>query len=470
MKRIVGMVLSFTVTALVAGFFSRFDVDPHHDGIFLKPAVDMVNGQFLFKDSFSIYGPGASVFHYLVLSLFGSSLIVLKLATALVYGLTAAVLFYISSVILPFAVACVVMLLWIFMAPYYEPNVTFFIWPSIYALFFQLSAAACCIAWLKKGGPVLLALSGFCVAATVWIRLPVGGLLYLAFVVYLIVDRKIQNKKTFIFHISFLIFNACAILMLWTYKVISEWFFQSVVFVSWWHSAVLGGRIFGIVFLEKMLPLSYGPISVWVLLPASAVYVIWKKIKNPEIILLAFVGLASWVQYYPMNDIHHIYWAATPFFPLLVWTFYTHPQKARHTVIALGVLCILFIPDIYNRARMVRHKLKGEYIKIQSPAILRGMLVRKTNFDEIQKQYTTIRRFTTVHPDGMVVSTGPDVLYTTFATNTKNCHPFTSNWGWEVYNKSFHEDYFVQIRKCKQVKGNNLLLISKTVPTCSCSN
>ncbi len=471
MKRIVGIILSFTLTALVAGFFSRFDVDPHHDGIFLKPAIDMVNGQRLFKDTFSIYGPGASVIHYGILSVFGESLIFLKLGTALVYGLIAGVLFYISTSILPVIISYGVIILWVAMAPYYEPNVTFFIWPSVYALFFQLVAIACFIAWEKnKKHPVLLVLSGASVAATVWLRMPVGGLLYGAFIFFFISKRTILKTNTFIFHFSFFIVHMSVLVNLLVSGVFREWFFQSVQFISWWHTAVLGERIFPIVFLEKMLPLSYGPVSVWVLFPFTALYVLWKRIQNSTVTLLAMVGLSSWAQYYPMNDIHHIYWAATPFFPILIWVVYSHFNSVKRGTLALCILFVLFIPDIYNRARMIRHKLRGEYVKILVPSILKGMLVRQNTYSEIQKQVNTISQFENTHPDGMVIATGPDVLYTTFAKNKQNCHPFTSNWGWEVYNKTFNDSYHAAIKKCVQNNKGGVLILSKKASTCSCED
>lgn len=471
MKRLVGIVLSFTLTALVAGFFSRFDVDPHHDGIFLKPAVDMVNGQRLFKDTFSIYGPGASVIHYGILSVFGESLIFLKLGTAIVYGLIAGVLFYISSSVLPVLISYGVIILWVAMAPYYEPDVTFFIWPSVYALFFQLVAVACFIAWEKnKKHLVLLILSGASVSLTVWMRIPVGGLLYGAFIIFLIRGGYIKNKNTILFHISFFLLHISVVVNLWLSGVIREWYFQSVQFVSWWHAAVLGERIFPIVFLEKMLPLSYGPVSVWVLLPFSALYVLWKRIQNSDVVLLALVGLGSWAQYYPMNDIHHIYWAATPFFPILIWVVYSHFNSVKKGAWALCILFALFVPDIYNRARMIRHKLRGEYVKIYTPSIVKGMLVRQNTYSEIQKQVKIIAQFENTHPDGMVITTGPDVLYVTFAKNKQNCHPFTSNWGWEFYNKRFNDSYLAAIKKCVQNNKGGVLILSKKASTCSCED
>lgn len=459
MKRLLGIVISFALTAIVAGFFCRFDVDPHHDGIFLKPALDMVRGQRLFKDSFSIYGPLTSVLHFGILSMFGESLLMLKLATALVYGFIGALLFAVTSYILPFGIALFTVFLWIAVAPYYEPNVTFFIWPSVYALFFQLTTVVFLFLWIRKPREVFFIGAGLTSALVVWFRQPVGLLLYFAVCIYFLLIHAFHFRKTFVFHLSFFVTHITAIILLALYGVLKDWFFQSVVFVSWWHSAVLGGRIFPIVLLEKLFPLSYSPVSLWVLLPASAWFVLWKKIRKSEVVLLALVGIASWMQYYPMNDVHHIYWASTPFFPILIWLFYSYGKNTRGIIIAFCVLFILFVPDIYNRARMVKHKLTGSYVTIEKPLLLRHMLVRPEAYAEIQKMERNIHIFEKKNPNGIVITNGPRVLFTTFARNTVNCHPFTSNWGWEVYNKSFNAMYLQTLAECNHRLKRSVLVI-----------
>jgi hypothetical protein len=459
MKRLLGMVISFALTAVVAGFFCRFDVDPHHDGIFLKPAVDMLRGQHLFKDTFSIYGPLTSLFHFGILRLFGPSLLLLKLATALVYGFIGALLFATASLLLPFGIALGTVFLWVVVAPYYEPGVTFFIWPSVYALLFQMVTVVFLLLWIRQPKTIFLIAAGFSSALVVWFRQPVGLLLYLAVCTYFVMTKAVSIRKTGLFHLSFFGINMLAVLLLALYGVIRDWFFQSVVFVSWWHSAVLGGRIFPIVLLEKLLPLSYSPVSIWVLLPAAAGFALWKKIKKDEIILLALVGIASWMQYYPMNDIHHIYWAATPFFPVLVWLFYSYGKGSRRIFVALSILLTLFLPDIYNRARMIKHKLSGSYITVEKPALLRHMLVRPDAYAEIQKMEKKIQVFERKNPDGVVITNGPRVLFTTFAKNQTNCHPFTSNWGWEVYNASFNAEYLHTLAQCSQRLKRSVLVI-----------
>src|SRR3954470_22772839 len=58
MDRRDGVIAGVLVAALVAWLLPEvsYGVDPHHDGIMLKPALDVLAGQTLFRDTFMQYG------------------------------------------------------------------------------------------------------------------------------------------------------------------------------------------------------------------------------------------------------------------------------------------------------------------------------------------------------------------------------------------------------------------------------
>jgi len=451
MKRLLGFIGITALTTGITLFFSRYGVDPHHDGIFLKPAVDMLHGQRLFTDSFSIYGPLTSVVHYLSLRMFGEFLIIPKIITAITYGLIAGLLFLISSSLLPFGYALLSILIWIAMAPYYEVGVTFYIWPSVFSLLFQLLSVLFLTYWIKNKKVLFLILGGLCAGITFWFRQPVGALLYASVILFFIIRRKnIPFRTTLPFHISFFMTHLIALVTMTCFGVLKDWFFQSVIFISWWHKAVSGNKIYPLFVLEKLFPLSFNAISIWVVLPASAFYVLWKKIKKPELILLALVSLASWAQYYPMSDIHHNYWAATPLFPLIIAVGYYQSTNSKKRLLIMLFICILFFPDCYNRLRMARKKVMASYVSIQHPSLLKGMLVEKSKYEEIQTIEKKIQEYEKKNPTGLVITNGQRALYPLFAKNKTNCHPFTSNWGWDVYNHRFYLEYIKTIEACRR--------------------
>lgn len=46
-------ILLFFIVFISASYFSTFSVDPHHDGLMLKSALDVSRGQILYKDTFN---------------------------------------------------------------------------------------------------------------------------------------------------------------------------------------------------------------------------------------------------------------------------------------------------------------------------------------------------------------------------------------------------------------------------------
>ena len=64
----------FLTTFLISGYLSTIGVEPHHDGIMFKPAVDFAEGKMLFKESFSQYGALTVLLQGLAIKIFGEYL------------------------------------------------------------------------------------------------------------------------------------------------------------------------------------------------------------------------------------------------------------------------------------------------------------------------------------------------------------------------------------------------------------
>ena len=84
--------LAFTITIAVFLPFARLGIDPYHDGVMLKPALDVFSGQRLFGDTWSHYGALATYIQVFFLWAMGKSLLAVKVGTVLAYGLTASIL------------------------------------------------------------------------------------------------------------------------------------------------------------------------------------------------------------------------------------------------------------------------------------------------------------------------------------------------------------------------------------------
>ena len=175
----------FFLTFAVAGWFSTLGIDPHHDGIMLKPAIDFAEGKILFKETFTQYGALTTILQGVSLIIFGKYLVVIKLLTALFYSLIAALLYVIWKNVIPRYLAAMSCIIWLLLAPYFVWP--FLAWSSVYALFFQMLALYLVILFIKKSKKYLLVIAGFSAALCFWCKQTVGIFLIGAITIFIIV-------------------------------------------------------------------------------------------------------------------------------------------------------------------------------------------------------------------------------------------------------------------------------------------
>lgn len=174
-----------TALSLAAGLvvllipFARLGVDAHHDGIMLKPALDVLSGQVLFRDTFSQYGALTTYLQVAALWIH-LSLLSLRVQTVAAYGVALFFLYAAWRLILPrplTVVSCGVFVLFI---PVYEKNWVgdywlLLPWSSAFSLMFQgigLQALLKLVAGspARRWGWIL----GAACSCTFWCRQPVG--------------------------------------------------------------------------------------------------------------------------------------------------------------------------------------------------------------------------------------------------------------------------------------------------------
>src|ERR1041384_2798229 len=122
----------------------------------LKPALDVLNGQVLFRDTFSWYGVLTPYLNAVGLGVFGARLVVLRWMTVGLYGLAAATLVMCWRVLLPRSVAVLAFVVWLLGAP--VPALLLAPWPSVPALFFLGLGLLFLLQGVRSGGarrPVL---------------------------------------------------------------------------------------------------------------------------------------------------------------------------------------------------------------------------------------------------------------------------------------------------------------------------
>lgn len=175
---VIAVLLGIALVALLLPAAHR-KIDPHHDGIMLKPALDVLDGQVLFRDSFSQYG-ALSTYLQAAMLWFSPTLLCLRLTTVAAYVVILGLLYASWRLILPRTLTVVACLLFALFLPVYEKHWHHEYWPlvpwsSVYALLFQSLGIYAMFQIILHRRPGLSALLlGLACAATLWCRQPVG--------------------------------------------------------------------------------------------------------------------------------------------------------------------------------------------------------------------------------------------------------------------------------------------------------
>jgi 4-amino-4-deoxy-L-arabinose transferase-like glycosyltransferase len=468
MDRILPIILFF-LTLVLYGSFSRFSLDTAHDGAMFKPAMDVANGNMLFRDTFYQYGAFTALIQASALLIFGKYLITIKLLTVFVYGCTIVLLYYICRKFLPRAVSFSLSLIWICMAPYflYESFGWTYTWSSVYALFFQLLTSVFLIRYFESKHKSYIIGMGIATSLTFWCRQPVGIFLFMAILSFYSVLYKSGNisKENFLDNIFyFFVGNSfiSVIFMVWIIvnNAFLDWFRQSILFAfSFGQDRGSGYGLLAIIKTLFVVP-SKSVVSVWFLIPFATIFLSIRslthvlKVKNSThskiLLALTFIGYASWLQYFPYNDPAHAFWGSAPMTPLLAYVIYqcTREYVFQYFSISsltqkyctIAILFFFFLPDISFRMHDAIKKIHQKYYVISEPSVLRNILLTKEEKDWNLYVYNHIESYFSKNPTGNVTTNSPESLYLTFDQRIKNYHPVYMDWG-EVVNHTIYPDY-----------------------------
>lgn len=172
------LALALALVATLAYYpFAAVGFDAHHDGIMLKPALDVLSGQVLFRDSFTQYGPLTTYLQAVAVAM-NPTIVGLRLPTVLAQGLAVACFFLAWRAVLPRPLALVAAAVLIASPMFLKIGFPMHPWSSTLAMFFQ-SVALLSLVRLVEGEPsaVWAWLLGLACACTFWCRQPVGVLL-----------------------------------------------------------------------------------------------------------------------------------------------------------------------------------------------------------------------------------------------------------------------------------------------------
>lgn len=459
-------VIIFLTTFFVAGFFSTMGTDPHHDGILIKPAVDLLEGKMLFRDSFTQYGALTTILQTFALKLFGKYLITIKLETAFFYALISVLLYFIWSRLMSKKLAFFSSIILLLLAPYYI--FTFLPWSSVYALFFQCLTLYFLIKQQGVKSRRWLFFAGVTTSLTFWCKQNVGAFVLIPSIIYIVMTEILNKKKKGIILNLIQYINGGVL----TSLVFLTWFAVNSALIDWWKQSIVLATDFvkakskisliGSLFPAFVSPQYVGIFSIWAIMPVVTILAFFKGLfeKKPNIIIVitSLFSLFSWLQYYPITDIRHVFWSAAPMVGIVIYFLFILCESISNNkailkyFLFLFLIWLLFYPDITYRVSNAYKKITANYYFLENPKILKGVRLTKDEAFFYSKTYQAIVDYKKIHGDVNLITNSPNALYLTFA-RSDNFHPMYVDWGNTIY-----PDYY--LIKNDYIEKNKPLIIS----------
>lgn len=248
---LIGGLLAAGVVALLVPL-ARLGIDQHHDGVMLKPALDVLAGQVLFRDSFSQYGALTTYLQAMALWI-SPSLLSIRLLTVAAYGLTVVVLYAAWRLILPRSLAILSCLLFILFIPAYERdywNNEYWLlspWSSVFAMLFQSIGLYALFRMILGEHPRHWGvLCGVATACVFWCRQPVGiimagclGVIWLA-LHWTNWTPGTHSKRSVLGGLlaGFFAVNALLLGELYVTGALPQWWYQNFVWPGRWSASM----------------------------------------------------------------------------------------------------------------------------------------------------------------------------------------------------------------------------------------
>ncbi|MBI5619509.1 glycosyltransferase family 39 protein [Candidatus Gottesmanbacteria bacterium] len=443
MKRLDLYVLIFlcALTAIIFGYFSLFYVDIHHDFIMFKPAVDAARGKMIFRDTFVQHGALTTIFQAAGVKLFGEYLAVIRLQTVFFYVATIAVLYLVWRKFLSVRQATVAVIFWIALAPFYT-LMPFQPWSSVYSLFFQSVALLLFLKFCEKERLGYLLFTGIAAGLTFWSRTPVGVFLVGAIALFfplLTVMGVIRWKKG----LRFLLWLVLGVLI--GIVPVLLWLANAGALRDWWLQSIVYGHEFakvtrGTAFLQiiKSLAISrywtklyvYG---IWLTIPLATLSIVVREgmtllgRKQPLASLsvrlfgAGLILLASWMQYYPVTEEGHFFWAATP----MIGFFLLIMLRQKMLRVALTILIIVFF---FLRISLGLQKTQNAYIPLSYPKFLIGMKTTTEEADYLTQVSRILDQYFLEHPDKTYINLTADAYFSMINPHYRSFHLLYVNW------------------------------------------
>lgn len=470
----------FLTFFIFLSFYAFINIDTLQDSNLFTPAVHVARGLILFKDTFFQYGTLITFLHAFVIKIFGEYLVIIRLLNVFFYAITAVLLYHIWTKFLSKSLALISLIFWISLWPFFDEILL--PWSSVYALVFQNLAFLSLLIFIEKRKNRYLWITGISTALTFWCRQPVGIFLFFAVVIYFISEwftRKCTTKKVFKYLLHFslatVLISAPFILYFIINGAFYDFWLQSFVFARAYAIVIRGISVEQVI---KSLLIgrywkdgTYLQHFVWLVIPLTSLYIIAKPISdflrkktviqnNMKLFLAGLVCAASWLQYYPMTEPEHFFWADTPiigFFVLVMYKIFIDKKPILRKVFTYGLGFIVFIFLIIRVAVSIPRFINATTYSTTLP-FLRYISLTLYEAQTLDNFKNILVK--NIPVNGTYINYSDDMMIPLLDKRFHSFGPLYLNW--DLITNNMYKDYESMVKEYVSLK--HPVIVSRTTP------
>lgn len=355
----------------------------YDDNAVYTPALKVAQGQIIYKEAYTQYGPIMVYIQAMFIRIFGERMWSVRLSAICFYIIAFYLCYYLLKMYLPYWLSLLIVLILALLEP--AGYGVFHSWSSIYALAFEMALIIFFINYIKTNKYMYVVLSGLDAGIIFFCRQSCGivfitGMLILWGILGIVIKKNIIKNIigaigglsiVVIVFVLYFYFNGCF------YKWINDALLSQFGLLKYfWDKGsgnVLEENITGnqlgnsiganrvVVLFKCLFPVKlFGiyfvlPFIVIINLIYFSILIKQKKMnrKSMEIGVIAFFCATSWHQYFPIEgELMHVYWGAFPMVGLLAINTYEISKvmfRKNVNFITCMILFMLIIPTLFHR-------------------------------------------------------------------------------------------------------------------------
>jgi hypothetical protein len=475
-------------------------LDLHHDAFMFDAAKRFLDGETPFRDFFYQYNLGTIIFHMLALKAFGTYIASLKIATSIAYALIAVFIYLCATALGRPWQGLVMALVWSTLSPFYMPILNgYHAWSTVYMMASVMAGTWFLLMATQKRTWLYSGLAGVCFNLAFWFK-QVTGLQILFVLLWILLNTRRSAvggeiaRRYQVMLIGFVLGGLLAALPFLDYLYVNN------LFYDWWRSAFVFNKYFALTgasssslndlfrtFFPVQRDLGYTS-YIWLLLPLYLLVMVFGgKIKGKLLplrtdgwsrnaSLLLMLGLAGWIEYFPLSHSFHTQLFMAPVFCLIVIGQLNKQDKNasfnwRRLVVApfLVVLMLVTTFEVLVHLKGLHEKITQAKITLKVDMPARGLKLSPeyiTSFEQFYKSIDISLQGQEGLP-AIPASVDPLRAIFPFSYKAQNMFRMSVDWAWpnELIEPGFNQHFYKLVYRRKAlIYGDSILAIPGYIP------